>query len=411
MINNYEKNRPVLESGFLSTFFISEENLPLSESFFRNCDNLLSTYEKNNINWSLEKSLRKRNDILFSFAVSKAENSNLTLAEAQDVYDYLEKNKEQKEYSLIYKKIKKGEKLKQKDHDQLEYFNILKTFQYFNKKGIKVKDLNVDFLKELHKKLTIGLDVFAEHLSDFETYNSGFLRSDDKVKVANFIPAPQKEIENDIVNLITWFKKNPSAINIFIFHTSLYAIHPFKNGNKRLCRVLEHFLLQDISYNQKNLYNISYYYHKHKDSYYKNLLDALYKRNLNYFVSFASQALVFSIASVISGVLQRKKLEFLNSSGLDKSVISTIKPVIKYNEFRFSKFYALSKRKVSHQTFVNYLALATESEILQKRSVGKNVYYRLNGNYQEEIILNELLQEAREKVNFLPNEFVNYLSK
>lgn len=411
MTNNYEKNKPILENGFLNTFFISEENLPLSESFLRDSDNLLASYEKNNIDWPLEKSLRERNDILFSFAVSKAENSNLTLAEAQDVYDYLEKNKEQKEYSLIYKKIKKGEKLKQKDHDQLEYFNILKTFQDFNEKGIKIKDLNISFLKDLHKRLTIGLDVFADHLSGFETYNSGFLRSDDKVRVANFIPAPHEEIEKDVKNLISWLQKNPSATNIFIFHASLYAIHPFKNGNKRLCRVLEHFLLQDVLYNQKNLYNISYYYHKHKDSYYKNLLDALYKRNLNYFVSFASQALVFSIASVISGVLQRKKLDFLNNSGLDKNVISIIKPIIKHKEVRFSRFYALSKRKVSRQTFVNYLALATESGVLQKRNIGKGTYYSLSGNYQEETMLNELLQAVREKTNFLPNELVNYIAK
>jgi DNA-binding transcriptional ArsR family regulator len=107
--------------------------------------------------------------------------------------------------------------------------------------------------------------------------------------------------------------------------------------------------------------------------------------------------------------LQRKKTDFLEVSGLDKEVIKTLKPLVKQREARFTRFYALSKRKVSRQTFVNHLAAAVDSGILLKRESGKNTYYSLAGKYPEEALLAEWLKQAREGLNFLPEEFVSYI--
>lgn len=404
-INNTQEYGSLFKSPFLSTFFINPERLPLSEDFLKNADEALNNYEKREIDWQLEKSLRLRNDLLASFAVSKAENSALTLAEAEEVYKLVMESSTGEAYVFIQRKLKKGEKLNNHDHDRLEYFNIIKTFRNLNETGIKLKNLTPEFILSLHQSLTDGLDIFAEHLERFETYRSGHFRSDDKTRVADFRPAPHEEIVASVKELITWLKVNPSALNIFIFHAALYALHPFKNGNKRVCRVLEHFLLQDIGYNQKNLYSPSYYYHKHRDRYYKNIIETLYKHNLNYFVAFASEALFFSIVGVIAGVGQRKKLEFLENSSLEKDVIKTLKPLTKRHEARFTRLYALSKRKVSRQTFVNHLSTAVIGGVVKKREQGKNVYYSLVGQYPEEKLLETWLNQSSDKFNYLPEEF------
>lgn len=394
---------------FLSTFFVSLSGLPLSEETLKKADAALSGYEKSEIDWHLEKALRQRNDLLVSFAVSKAENSALTLAEATEVYNLVENEAINSGPTFLSGKLKAKEKLTQKDHDHLEYYNIAKTFRSLSKKGIKIKDLSSEFILGLHEELTANLDIFAGALDNFETYRSGKFRNDDKTRVGDYQPAPHLEIEKSVDELIKWLKKQPSATNIFIFHAALYALHPFKNGNKRVCRVLEHFLLQDLGYNQKNLYSSSYYYHKHQERYYKNLVEALYKRNLNYFVSLASEALFFSIVGVVASVLQRKKAQFLDNSGLDKEVVKTLKPLIKRQELQFSRFYALAKRKVSRQTFVNYLSQATEKGIVKRREQGKNVYYSLQGNYPEEKILKDWLISVRGQLNYLPEEFVGII--
>lgn len=389
---------------FLSSFFVASSKLPFDEDTLKSADQALAGYEKSEIDWKLEKTLRERNDLLVSFAVSKAENSTLTLAEAAEVYNSIDRAP-----SFLLNKLKTKEKLIQKDHDKLEYYNIAKIFRLLSNQGLKINELTPELILNLHAQLTENLDVFSGHLSDFEIYHSGHFRNNDKIKVGDYQPAPFQKIEASVSELIDWLKDNPSAINIFIFHAALYALHPFRNGNKRVCRVLEHFLLQDIGYNNKNLYSTSYYYHKHKDRYYKNLVEALYKRNLSYFVSFASEALFFSIVGVVAGVLQRKKALFLNNSGLDDKIIKVLKPLIKRREVKFGRFYALAKRKVVRQTFVNYLSEAVEKRIIIRREQGKNVYYSLAGDYFENNLINSWLLPARDKINFLPDDLIGYL--
>jgi Fic family protein len=403
MAENYNP----FKQPFLQTFSVIPEKLPLSEKFLKDADTALADYEKTEISWRLEKALRQRNSLLASFAVSKAENSNLTLAEASEIYNSMEKGIVEELPDFLQKKLAVKAELTEKDHDRLEYHNIIKTFKDLTSSGLKIADLTPELILNLHRKLTANLDLFAGKLPNFETYNSGHLRDDDNIRVEEYVPAPYKEIAGSLEELIAWLKEQPSAINIFIFHAALYALHPFKNGNKRVCRVLEHFLLQDIGYNSKDLYSTSYYYHKHRNRYYKELLEALYKRNLNFFVAFASEALFFSIVGVKAAVLQRKKLVFLTESGLDKNVIKVLKPLIKHRELRFSRFYALAKRKVAKQTFSNYIKEA--DGVIERRSAGKYIYYSLAGNYPEEETLAVSLREAREKINYLPDEFIGYL--
>ena len=91
-------------------------------------DQELAQYEQLFLNPDLEKYLISRNELLTSFAISKAERSVLTLEEAQEVYNFIENNKE---YDSVDQKLKKGQKLTQKDHDKFEFFNIVKTFRRF----------------------------------------------------------------------------------------------------------------------------------------------------------------------------------------------------------------------------------------------------------------------------------------
>lgn len=409
--SEFNKNLTVeryFSQPFLSTFFINVKRLPFQEEDLKSIDQALSTYEKIEIDYQLDKVLKLRNDFLFSFAISKAENSKLSLLEADEIYKLITSRSSKAPFKILAEKLSKGAYLTQKDHDRLEYYNIVQTFQSLSKKDIGLADLSLDFIADLHRQLTIGLDVFTDKLSGFEPYHSGCFRGDDKTRVADFKPAPHNEIEGSIIELLSWIKKNPSAINVFIFHAALYALHPFKNGNKRVCRVLEHLILQHIGYNQNNLYNPSYYYHKQKERYYKNLINSLYKHNFDSFVAFASEALYFSALGVIKSVLERKKQEFITNSNLESDTIKLLKPLVKNGELKFSRFYALAKRKVSRQTFINHLNEALDQKIIIKREQGRNTYYSVAGTYPETNILQKKLKIVREKINYLPPDFISY---
>src|SRR3989338_8481804 len=116
--------RPFL-SSWLSQFMWTPETLPFTDQEIVAMDQELSVYEQVFLNPDIEKNLISKNELLASFAISKAENSQLTLAEAQDVYNLILSDAH---YDFLSQKLKAKEKLTQKDYDKFEFFNISKTF-------------------------------------------------------------------------------------------------------------------------------------------------------------------------------------------------------------------------------------------------------------------------------------------
>jgi len=159
-----------------------------------------------------------------------------------------------------------------------------------------------------------------------------------------------------------------------------------------------------LDINAKNLYSTSYYYHKEKERYYKYLLNSLEKRNLNHFVGFFQEALVLSIVSVIKTSLEVKRKEFLDAGDLEEQVKEILKPLIKRNEVQFKNLLRLANAKIARQTFVTYLQQATDQGIVTRREQGRNTYYALNVSPQEEKVLHDLLEIAKAKLTFIPDE-------
>lgn len=384
---------------FLKDLVVVAGLLPFKDQEIQELDQELAQYEQFFLNPDVEKFLISRNELLTSFAISKAEVSTLTLQEAQEVYDFVVSNKE---YDFVGQKLKSGKKLTQKDHDKLEFFNIATAFRSLNAQQFKIEDLTPDYILSLHKQLTQGLDIFKDHLPEFEVYKAGCWRDNDLIRVGTYIPAPFKLIEKGVVELIRYVKKNPTITAIAIFHTALYALHPFNNGNKRVCRILEHLLLRSIGLNQKNLYSTSYYYHKGKPRYYKYLLYSLERKNLNHFVAFIQEALVLSIISVVQTSLQAKRNDFLQRQ---KEEIRTIfKPLIKRRQLQFKHLYNNVKRKMARQTFVNYLDQAGKLHLVNKREEGRAMYYSLNLEEPEQKTLTHWIEFAKSRLSYIPDE-------
>jgi len=386
---------------FLSQFVLIQKLLPFSDDEIKKIDSELAEYEQVFLNPDIEKNLISRNELLASFAISKAENSTLTLQEAQNVYNLLLTNEE---YTFISGKLKKKEKLTQKDYDKLEFYNIAKTFRSLNEAKINIDSITIDDIRKLHQSLSLGLDVFEKYLSDFTVYKSGKFRDNDMIRVGNYIPASFKDIEKGVEELLSYLKTNKTIIGVAIFHTALYALHPFNNGNKRVCRILEHIFFRDLGLNQKNLYSTSYYYHKQKQRYYKYLLYSLERRNLNHFVSFVQEALVLSMIGVLKLSLAAKRSEFLSNQTNDEQVLLVLRPLLKRRELQFKNLFIAVRSKMARQTFVNQLQKATEENILLKRDAGRTTYYSLNFNAPEEEALVRWLNFVKKKLSYIPDE-------
>ncbi|OGE27313.1 hypothetical protein A3B42_03815 [Candidatus Daviesbacteria bacterium RIFCSPLOWO2_01_FULL_38_10] len=401
-MNDYITQKPFANT-FLSSLVFTPSLLPFTNEEIKRIDTQLGEYEQIFLNPDIERNLISRNELLASFAISKAENSSLTLKEAQDVYDVILSNEE---YTFISDKIKAKQKLTRKDYEKLEFFNIAKTFRSLNQSPLKIDDVSPDTILDIHNSLSKGLDIFAKYLPDFTVYKAGNFRDNDLIRVGTYTPAPHKEIEKGVEELLTWLKEHKTITDVALFHTALYALHPFNNGNKRVCRVLEHPFFRNLGINQKNLYSTSYYYHKQKERYYKYLLYSLERKNLNHFVSFIQEALVLSMIDVVKLSLEAKRNEFLERQDTDNQIKSILKPLIKRSELQFKNLFKHSKGKIARQTFVNYLQKATDEAIVTKREEGRTTYYGFNLKtpQQEEGTLKEWLKFAKQRLSFIPDE-------
>ena len=387
-------------TGFLSHFVWTPQTLPFTNEEILSLDKELSEYEQVFLNPDVERNLISKNELLASFAISKAEASELTLQEAQDVYSLILSDPD---YDFVAKLLKEKKKLGQKDHDQLEFFNIAKTFRNINQAPFSIKDLTPAKILQLHSDLTQGLDIFNRYLSEFNIYKTGKWRDNDLIRVGSYLPPSHKEIEKGVEELISWLQKNQNTQGIAVFHTALYGLHPFNNGNKRVCRILEHILLRSLGINEKNLYSTSYYYHKQKERYYKYLLYSLERRNLNHFVSFMLEALVLSIIDVVKTSLETKRSDFLNRYELEGQLLVVLKPFIKRGEIQFKNLARLTRGKIARQTLVTYLQRALQQGILNKREEGRNTYYGLNFKTPDKDILQKWLSFAKKRLSFIPD--------
>lgn len=385
---------------FISDFIWTPQTLPFTSEEIISLDKDLSVYEQIFLNPDIEKNLISKNELLASFAISKAEDSQLTLQEAQDVYNFILSDPN---YDFIHEKLKLKKKLTNKDYDQLEFFNILKTFRNINQEPFTISDLTPLKVRELHSSLTKGLDIFKDYLSDFTVYKSGAWRDNDLIRVGNYVPAPHTEIEKGVHELIAWLKENQTITGIAAFHTALYGLHPFNNGNKRICRILEHILLRSLHINSKNLYSTSYYYHKQKARYYKYLLFSLERKNLNHFVAFVQEALVLSIIDVVKTSLEAKRLEFIQRQELEGQMALVLKPLIKRSEVQFKSLARITRGKIARQTLVTYLARAVDQGILHRRETGRVTYYGLNFEAPEIETLQKWLTFANKRLTFIPD--------
>lgn len=401
-MNNIATIKPFSHT-FLSQYVFTPTLLPFSDEEIKKIDRELWEYEQIFLNPDVERNLMSRAELLASFAISKAENSTLTLQEAQAVYDVILANKE---YTFLSDKLKVKQKLTRKDCEKLEFFNIAKTFRSLNQTPIEIKDLTPFLIREIHQSLSKGLDIFAEYLSDFTVYKAGGWRDNDTIRVGTYIPAPFIGIEEGVEELIAWIKKNQTITGVTLFHTALYALHPFNNGNKRVCRILEHLFFRDLGLNQKNLYSTSYYYHKEKARYYKYLLYSLERRNLNHFAGFIQEALVLSMISVVKTSLEAKRAEFLERQDTEAQVKSILRPLIKRSQLQFKNLFKHSRGKIARQTFVNYLQKAVDDDIVKKREEGRTTYYRFNIKtpQPEEEKLKSWLNFAKQRLQFIPDD-------
>ncbi len=225
-----------------------------------------------------------------SFAISSAEDSDLTLQDSKKIVILPEI-----EARLIKYRENRNLSSKQK-YDQLEFENVKTVEEKIG--GITFNDLTTETLRNLHYELTVGLDEYCKD-AGVSRYHSGKFRSSDDTrvgKIRTYSPPSHAQIPHLLDLLIAELRRRKKIhlVDILEFHILLYAIHPFSNGNKRVTRVLESMLLRQYGYSADRTLSLAMYYGLKKSSTSLFLMESLHLKDPTPFVNFAIRGYFYS---------------------------------------------------------------------------------------------------------------------
>lgn len=180
---------------------------------------------------NLELNLERNNLIQSSYISNSIEGNPLSLPEVTNLLlgDRVPANRNEKEIK--------------------NYFEILRNLDvYVDKK------LSLLVIKEIHRKLLVGVDEkIAGSIRNKKVVIGRYLNSGGRVKMSIRHEPPfhfQKQIESELNNLIIWCrqKEMPTVITNGVFHHQFVYIHPFEDGNGRGCRLLTTLLFLQSGY-------------------------------------------------------------------------------------------------------------------------------------------------------------------
>lgn len=258
------------------------------------------------------------------YKISKSLWSSMTKNDAIDMYHQVKLAWNQKKFDYIdnilekvvnsFRDISNEEERNMilwKLYYQLEYKNIIKALEYIDlDENINLKNEIEQFwltdrhISELHILVSNGIDkIFGSLLPESSRFFPWYIRDHDSLVVDNIQVPPYEEVQN-VLNYIREKSLNINSIfDIFEIHYQLYRVHPFHNGNKRTCRLVEELLLHFTWFNDK--IPTTFWYYMLEGEYTDKLVETTFHSN-NYdeWIQISMRSHLLALSEYISNILK-----------------------------------------------------------------------------------------------------------
>ena len=171
------------------------------------------------------------------------------------------------------------------------------------------QDINTPLSEEL-----IGAfhDILTRDI-DYEGNTPGRYRRH-LVRVDTYSPPDPEELPHLMERFIEWLHVGAGAqldpvARAVVAHFLLVSIHPFGDGNGRLSRAVESFLLYQAGINARGYYSLSNYYYRERDAYIDALTHVRFRSDPDAtpFVRFALTGLQQELERVIKDVTEESQ--------------------------------------------------------------------------------------------------------
>jgi Fic family protein len=320
-----------------------------------NIERIYGQLEALKIPKKLELNLKRDNLIQSSYVSNSIEGNPMSLREVTNLLlgDRVPVNRDEKEVK--------------------NYFNILQNLSELSK-----KELDIDLTNQIHKNLLAGVkDEIAGQIRNKKVVvgkYSGEHRESLSLEVKHEPPHHQK---NDIISalkeLYSWFKNQgqPVPLSVGIFHHHFVYIHPYIDGNGRVCRLLTALVFCQHNY-QINKYFVLDDYYDIDRMLYSDKLHSADKGDktewLEYFTDGVLYSLQGSLARVKEG-LSRLKIED-RPTVKEKQVLDIVEERRQVTSTQIADVLDVSRQQAH-----SLLSSLVEKGILEKKGTTKGSYY------------------------------------
>lgn len=257
------------------------------------------------------------------------------------------------------------------EKEVVNYFQILKELP------TKVnRDLNLNHVLDTHKHLLTGV---KENIKGKIRNTRIVVGSHDVIDrlVIKYNPPfhTKREIVEALEGLLLWVKKTkePPTLKAGIFHHQFVFLHPFEDGNGRVCRLLTALIFLKHNYLINKYFVLDDYYDIDRSLYSDSLhsADSGDKTTwLEYFTDGVKYSLAGALGKVETGLTQ---LTFdIRLTPKEQEVLKIIQKYRELNSSDLTKELAISRQ----QAF-NLLKSLTKKGYLEKKGSTKSSYYVL----------------------------------
>lgn len=304
----------------------------------------------------LELNLKRDNLVKSSYASNRIEGNPLTLPEVTNLIldDRVPANRDEKEV--------------------VNYFSLLS-----NLKSYKERDLSLDLIKDLHGRLFSGVEKEAGKIRNAKVVigKYGGKKRSLTLKVKHDPPFHKRgQIEKALAELFAWLGKNqklPTIIKTGIFHHQFVYVHPFEDGNGRVCRIATSLLFIKDNYQINKYFVLDDYYDIDKIQYSDKLhtADGGDKTEwLEYFadgVKHSLKSAVFRVKNALQTLSIKER-----PTPKERLVLEMIQ-----TQPELTSQDAAKKLKVTRQQAHNLLSSLVNKGLLKRRGTTKSSYYVL----------------------------------
>lgn len=153
-------------------------------------------------------------------------------------------------------------------------------------------ELNVELLHRMHRVLLSGVRGENKSPGEFKTNPNAIGRAGDTLETAKMVPAPPESVEHLIDNLLEYLNSDEDPmIKIALAHYQFEVIHPYRDGNGRMGRMLILLILAKEGILRYPVIYPSEYFDRRRDEYIDRLFDVSSKDEFEAWLNFFIDAL------------------------------------------------------------------------------------------------------------------------